>query len=303
ARAIDPVARQREGVIDAVQARVPGMTDGLLPRRDIFGEVIENDSFGPDFLSPFWQSREKSDPVIAELLRVEKGVSAPGKQFSEDGEKFDYTPEQYDRYHQISGRLTYNGLLSLIGLQAYGSMPDNARRKAVGKVIRDARKTARGVLADPDYPLPAKGAEAAADSAAGWPGEARGGDDKPASEAAEQWPGKPLAQRDVMGSLERAIPGVNITSGYRSAEYQEDMRRRGYKPAANSRHLDGSALDLTPPPGKTMRWLAAQVKRVEPEASILNEGDHLHVVFPDWYAAPALGGAQRAGLNNPTRAG
>ncbi|MBU2342108.1 MAG: hypothetical protein KKE77_12795, partial [Alphaproteobacteria bacterium] len=303
ARAIDPVSRQRDGVMDAIQARVPGLTDNLMARRDIFGEVIENDSFGPDFLSPFWQSREKSDPVVAELLRIEKGVSAPGKQFSEDGEKIDYTPEQYDRYHEIAGRLTYNGLLSLIGSDRYGQMSDDARRKAATKAIRDARKSARTVLADPDYPLPAKGAEAAvADSGSDWPGEPRGSNDQPAP-AAEQWPGEPMAQRDVMGSLQRAIPGVNITSGYRSAEHQADMRRRGYKPAANSRHLDGSALDLTPPPGKSMGWLAAQVRRVEPEASILNEGDHLHVVFKDWYAAPALGGAQRAGLSNRTTVG
>lgn len=66
--------------------------------------------------------------------------------------------------------------------------------------------------------------------------------------------------------------------------------RKGAKPAANSRHLDGSALDLIPPPGKSMAWLAAQVRRLEPEASVLNEGDHLHVVFPDWNGAPMLGG-------------
>ncbi len=173
-------------------------------------------------------------------------------------------------------------------------MDDAGRRRAAKKAIRDARETARGHLDDTGYELPAKGTGAETM----WPGEGRGtpanGESWPgqpvAPAAQEPWPGQPVAQRDVMGSLEQAIPGVGITSGFRSAEYQADMRRRGYKPAANSRHLDGSALDLTPPAGKSMGWLAAQVRRVEPEASVLDEGDHLHVVFPEWNGAPMLGG-------------
>lgn len=297
ARAMDPISRKRESVMDAIQARVPGMTDELLPRRDIFGEVIENDSLGPDFFSPFWQSREKNDPVIAEMLRIDKSVSAPGKQYTEDGERIDFAPEVYDRYHEISGRLTYNALGSLVRSDEYRALDEAGKRRAAKKAIRDARKAARGHLGDDNYSLPAKGAE----SQPAWPGGARGGPaggdewpGRPVSPAAPapevSWPGQPVAQRDVMGGLERSIPGVGITSGYRSAEYQADMRRRGYRPAADSRHLDGSALDLTPPPGKSMGWLAPQVRRVEPEASLLNEGDHLHVVFPDWNGAPMLGG-------------
>ncbi|MDP4540136.1 thermonuclease family protein [Qipengyuania sp. DY56-A-20] len=297
ARAIDPISRRRESVGEAIQARIPGMTDDLLPRRDIFGEAIENDSLGPDFFSPFWQSREKNDPVIAEMLRIDKSVSAPGKQYTEDGERIDYAPDVYDRYHEISGRLTYNALGSLIRSDEYRALDEAGKRRAAKKAIRDAREVARSHLGDDNYTLPAKGAL----SQPAWPGGARnapaGGDvwpgqpASPVSSAPEvSWPGQPVAQRDVMGSLEQAIPGVGITSGFRSAEYQADMRRRGYKPAANSRHLDGSALDLTPPPGRSMGWLAAQVGRLEPEASVLNEGDHLHVVFPDWNGAPMLGG-------------
>lgn len=319
ARAIDPVSRQRNSIGEAIQARVPGMTDNLLPRRDVFGEPIENGSLGPDFLSPFWESRAKDDPVIAEMLRIGKSVSAPGKQYTEDGERVDYEPEVYDRYHEISGRLVYNGLHDLIGSQSYGAMSDTARRKAAKKVIRDARKTARGVLDDPDYRLPAKrGAPPSARPSHGVQGGidydaidlrdggVRGGSDEwsefetvPANDADEWGEFKEAPQRDVVGSLTRSIPGVRITSGYRTPEYQEDMRRRGYNPASNSAHLDGSALDLAPPPGKSMGWLAQQVRKVEPDAYMLNEGDHLHVIFPGWFGAPAIGGAAAAGLRNP----
>lgn len=158
ARQIDPVARKRESVGEAIQARIPGMTDSLYPRRDVFGEAIKLDSLGPDFLSPFWQSQQKNDPVVAEMLRIGKSVSAPGKQYTQDGERLDYTPAEYDRYHEIAGRLSYNSLLGLIGSAEYERMSDDGKRKAAKKAMAEARKTARGVIDDLEYALPERGA-------------------------------------------------------------------------------------------------------------------------------------------------
>lgn len=133
------------------------MSQELLPARNVFGEPRETDSLGPDFVSPFWQSKSKDDPVVAEMLRIQKSVSAPGKQFTEGGERIDYPREVYDRYHEVSGRFTYNNLLALIGSQRYANMDDAARRKAAGRAIREARESARAILDSPGYPLPAKG--------------------------------------------------------------------------------------------------------------------------------------------------
>lgn len=77
------------------------------------------------------------------------------------------------------------------------------------------------------------------------------------------------------------------------------MRRLGYKPAYNSLHQDGSALDLVPPPGRSMLWLEARVRQIFPNANVLNERDHVHAEFPGYYGAPPLGGARSAGISNP----
>ncbi|MBY6015134.1 thermonuclease family protein [Qipengyuania gaetbuli] len=300
ARAIDPVARKRESIGEAVQARVPFMTDELYPRRDVFGEPVKLDSFGPDFLSPFWQSQDKSDPVVAEMLRIDKGVYAPGKQYTDGGERLDYTPAEYDRYHEVAGRLTYNSLLGLIGSAEYGRLDDTGKRKAATKAIAKARKDARAVLDEQRYSIPAKGAGYSAPLSGPEPAGG-GGSNSP-------MPPPPPGFRiegesagvNVYGDLKDAIPGVGITSGYRTREYQADMRRRGYNPASNSAHLDGSALDLTPPAGRSMGWLKARVRNLYPDAQLLDEGDHLHAVFPGYYGAPVLGGARSAGLRNPS---
>lgn len=304
ARAIDPVSRKRESIGDAIKARIPGMSQDLMPRRDVFGEAIQNDSLGPDFVSPFWQSMAKNDPVVAEMLRIEKSLSAPGKQYSEDGERLDYSPEEYDRYHEIAGRLTYNQLLALVGSDEYAKLEDNAKRKAAAKAIASARKTARDLIDDPAYSLPAKGA---APNVPNVPSVPRGKDewsefdDGPqAANSTDPWGefGDP-EQRDVMGNLTRSIPGVRFTSGFRTPEYQAKMKARGYNPASNSGHLDGSSLDMLPPEGRSLGWLKKQVMQIEPEASLLVHDGHLHATFPGWYGAPVLGGARDDGLVNP----
>lgn len=300
ARSLDPVARKREGVVEAIMSRIPGLSDDLHPRRDVFGEPVPLDSLGPDFISPFWQTKAKNDPVVAEMLRLGKSIAPPSKQYVQDGERLDYSPERYDRYHELAGRFTYNGLLALVGSSEYSSMDDRARAKAAGKVIAESRKSARRLLDDPSYPVPPRGSSLGFDPWSDFPG---GDGGAPAAKpSADPWGDFPDApQRDVTGALRSAIPGVGITSGYRTPAYQEDMRRRGYTPATNSAHLTGSALDLVPPRGMSMRQLMDRVRAVEPSARMLAEGDHLHVTFPDWQGAPAIGGAAAAGVRNPVR--
>ena len=157
---IDPVSRQRESIGEAVQARVPGMSSDLMPRRDVFGEPIEFDSLGPDMVSPFWQSQAQDDPVVREMLRIGKSVSAPGRQYTEDGERVDYSPEDYDRYSEVAGRLTYNALLGHIASPQWQRMTDKQRHKTASDAIREARATARGVIDDTSYILPERGAAA-----------------------------------------------------------------------------------------------------------------------------------------------
>lgn len=294
---IDPVARKRESIGEAIQARIPGMTDELLPRRDVFGDAVKIDSFGPDFLSPFWQSKDKSDPVVAEMPRIDKGVYAPGKQYTDGGERLDYSPAEYDRYHEIAGRLTYNSLLGLIGSAEYGQLDDTGKRKAATKAIAAARASARSVLDDPAYSLPMRGAalplspngrEAAPTSSGGVP-------PPPPGFTVEGESGG----RNVYSDLQRSIPGIRFTSGFRDYEYNQSLKRRGYQASDSSTHMDGDTLDALPPPGKSLGWLRSRVLDEYPDAETLIHDGHLHFRVPGYYGAPVLGGAKDAGVSNP----
>ena len=292
ARTMDPVQRETETVGDALKSRIPGMRDDLLPRRDIWGKIITNEGgVGPDFLTPVWNSKALEDPVNKALLQLDYAPGYPSKKVG--GRELE--PKEYDAYSQRVGEQSHSALDELIASPEWKTLDDEGKAGAAKKVVDAARRQVRSEMFGP------KGAPKPSDDE--WSGFT---DASPKQQPAkDEWSdfGSP-EQRDVIGNL-TSIPGLStssFTSGYRTPEYQADMRRRGYHPADNSGHLDGSSLDIVVPAGKSMGWLMREVKRVEPEARLLPEGDHLHATFPGWYSAPVLGGARSAGLTNPNGA-
>lgn len=76
-------------------------------------------------------------------------------------------------------------------------------------------------------------------------------------------------------SVARMVPGVNVTNADRTPADTARIRRQGYNPSDTSFHLQGQALDLTPPAGMTMGQLEAKMRQAG--FRVLNEGHHIHV--------------------------
>lgn len=278
ARTMDPVARQRDGYGDAVLNRIPGQSDNLYPTRNVLGETIVSEGgVGPDILSPIWESTDRNDPVLNALIKARININKPKRD--------DMPAKDWDAYQELIGKNAKPALAALVLHPAWEGLQPGEQLKAVRSVMKTARADAKAELFGgkvpkgppltiaPDVPSPIGKAKAATD----------------------------VDPNDIYGRLMSAIPGMTATSGFRDEAYQADMRRRGYTPATNSGHLDGSSLDLKPPPGRSMGWLKREVLRVEPKARALIEGDHLHTTFPGWFGAPVLGNAKAAGLVNPHR--
>src|SRR3546814_14481858 len=79
-----------------MSSRMPGQSDNLLPKRDVWGQPITSEGgVGPDILSPIWTRTDRRDPVTEEALRVGATVTPP--------QKGNLTPEQYDRLQEVAG--------------------------------------------------------------------------------------------------------------------------------------------------------------------------------------------------------
>lgn len=92
--------------------------------------------------------------------------------------------------------------------------------------------------------------------------------------------------------------GFNVTNGYRTQQDQQRIRRQGYRPAPNSDHLRGDAMDLTHPSWSRQQMISWARNQFEdwPGAQFRYHDGHLHVGLPGWQAAPGTPGTRNSGL-------
>jgi len=77
-RLMDPAIREARDSLDFIRSRVPGYSQDLPPRRNLWGEpIILEGGFGPDIISPFYSSTVKNDPVSEEIVRQSVSIGMP----------------------------------------------------------------------------------------------------------------------------------------------------------------------------------------------------------------------------------
>lgn len=143
ARTRDPHLREVRSMLDKIKERIPGQRETLLTRKDIFGEPITLEgSLGPDILSPIYQSTDKKDPVVNELLRLDLPISRPQRQI----ENADLTPEEYDAYQVEVGQRLRTLLDGFIKAPGWGKLSDDQKRDAISKYSGTMRDQARAAV-------------------------------------------------------------------------------------------------------------------------------------------------------------
>lgn len=157
ARTLDPVQRDTRGVPNPpgwlpgwmegpaarIQSRIPGLSEELPARHDIFGrEIVSEGGLGPDILSPAWIKTQRDDPVAKEMLTIGATFgSLPRK--TKDVE---HTPEQQSQYEALAGRYTYEDIAEAMTEPGWGALDDEAKADRVDDIKRDARAAARDEL-------------------------------------------------------------------------------------------------------------------------------------------------------------
>lgn len=106
--AVDPAYSEVGNPLEAMQARIAGLSERLTPRRDVWGREIRRESGlgrGYDFFSPVSVSKIEDSPIDAEIVRLGAGVSKIHKRTSFDGIEVNFRdwPEVYDAYVRMAG--------------------------------------------------------------------------------------------------------------------------------------------------------------------------------------------------------
>jgi hypothetical protein len=143
ARATDPYSRQARTVMDSIRAKVPGLSESLLPRRDIWGNEIPNkDAFINAGVTAIYEQRVSRDPVNLALLDL--GIYPA--QLERKVRNVQLTDQQYDDFQRIAGRMTKQRLDAIVNAPDYRTWPSNVRHDVIAEVITQSREAARGMM-------------------------------------------------------------------------------------------------------------------------------------------------------------
>ena len=108
ARSIDPTMREAQSMLEAIQARTPGLSDSLPAVRDLWGRPVSYQSgmgWAYDAFSPVAASQYKPEPIDKEIMRLGVTVNKPSKKIQIDGVSIDLSkyPGAYSRYVELAG--------------------------------------------------------------------------------------------------------------------------------------------------------------------------------------------------------
>ncbi len=143
ARVSDPTMREVRSIIDGLKARIPGQSEDLPPRRNVWGEpILLGGGLGPDIISPIYTSQPKNDPVLDEVVRLKIPLRLPPKKI----EGVELSAEEYSDFVREAGVPAKNLLDVIIASPSYQQSPDFARQELIEEVVRRWRSAARDNL-------------------------------------------------------------------------------------------------------------------------------------------------------------
>ena len=124
-----------KNLTDALKARIPGLAEGVPPRRNMLGEAVQDNGVNKavDLVNPFaYSTLNKDDKLMAEFDQIGHGFSPP-RSLKGGVELRDYYNAQnqsaYDRWQElttvtkIGGRTMKQELRKLINTSQYKKLP------------------------------------------------------------------------------------------------------------------------------------------------------------------------------------
>jgi GNAT superfamily N-acetyltransferase len=140
---LDPVVRRAESPLDAMKAKIPGLSQDLLPRRDVWGnEMVREGALGPDIASSIYESAVSDAPVNKAMIESGYFPSSIGKKIR--GVELD--DQQYDDYSRIAGRMAKMQLDTIVRIPGFSNLPALERLTLMRTAVESSRESARSLI-------------------------------------------------------------------------------------------------------------------------------------------------------------
>jgi len=158
-RTIDPEIRRAGDTLDAIRARIPGLSDSLPPRLNLWGEPVKDENGLWNLFLPARFSSAKGDAIDEEIARLELELRPPGQvqSFGRGGVSLNIklSPEMHNRLIELSGselkdpatgRGAKDALNAMLETPAYQAATDEARDLMIRRVMQQYRAAAKAQL-------------------------------------------------------------------------------------------------------------------------------------------------------------
>nr|BDD47289.1 hypothetical protein 8 [Desulfobacteraceae bacterium] len=151
-RTMSPEMSAVNSIMDQIKSRIPGYSDDLPPRRNLWGEPIVLDGgLGPDIISPIYTSKKVSSPIDEEILRLKSSVSMPRETQPIMGGSVRLDPKEYDRLImlmnetplQSTGLTLKKSMNQLVKSPEYRQANDDQKDMMIRATLQEARELAR----------------------------------------------------------------------------------------------------------------------------------------------------------------
>lgn len=143
ARIEDPILRDARTITDTLKARLPGYSDDLPARRNLWGEpIILEGGFGPDLISPVYSSTAKPDKVSQEMFDLEMPTRLPQRTI----DRVELSPRLYSEFVERAGKPAKEVLDVIVNSPKWDGLPSGAKRDIIDQTITKFRSAARDLM-------------------------------------------------------------------------------------------------------------------------------------------------------------
>jgi len=147
AKAVDPVRRERQGVVQEVESRIPGLSKRLPARVNAFGQEERETELGraAAIPSPVSTSAASTDPVLKEIDRLGVGIPGATAARMDQGQRIATTPEERRAESREVGPEKRAAAERVITDRTYPRLDDNAKADILKRALELPQAARRAV--------------------------------------------------------------------------------------------------------------------------------------------------------------
>lgn len=142
AKATDPIMRNPKGILQSFAVKVPGLSQTVPARLDVFGNDVQQATGLQALVDPFNTKVANNDPVLKEARKVGISLGLPSNRMFNDT----LTPEEYNEYQKVQGGILRDVLEEITSGEEYKNLSGVEKYELFDKTVKGVQTKVKSVV-------------------------------------------------------------------------------------------------------------------------------------------------------------